>query len=1161
MTTANGTHPWELAENVVMAASAGTGKTYNLVGVLLYAMLLGSHSGAPIEPARILATTFSKRAAEEVRERVVGELSLVAEGSRASSYGTLFGDRNARQRAKDLSQRIHELRITTLHAFAVEVLREHGMHVAIAPDFTLLDAQEEFLRLESTTSDTVEFFARHRSADLLTAITAAGGLGELVSFLTTSLREGPERAREVSKVVPNDDAPVLAARFEDVIAAAVALSTDSTRFATAAKELLLAWNAGAPAASLEAALAALFEVRVSSKKTPSEEAWAELVLDLPGDSKAAKAHILFESYMRRGDFGKTGALFLELLAHAEARMMDRARARQELSFSDVLVFARLLLRDHPEVAYEIGGAFDACLIDEAQDTSPLQRDIVTLLWQSPKRRREPGEDSSIADIRERGFFVVGDRKQSIYGFRGADVAIFAEFALGIAGAAARTALGIPPGLLWEPAQAKGRFLTLRENYRGNGPLLAAANHLSRGIFVPSQPSETFDVHYVSGEDDLSLPEAKRDLPAPLARVGWLGLAAPADEDDAVEREFFLSLTGPRRDAEIIARKIAAMRSNVPLREMAVLARSNAMLDHVAFALAQKSIPYVASGRAFFAAREVQDAAALLQLVHDPTHTLAAAQVLRGPYTGLSDLTLLELTGDRGLLPILDVEAERISDSAERARFIATQACVRRLSSLADRLAPAELLREGIRSLQIEHVLKALRNGDQRVSNLRKLEQWLGKFRHLHTACLRIEAARSMAEAEAPTFSDADDAVRLLTIHGSKGLSFPIVFLPELAKRTSPVSPGAAVFVDDTSLGVRLRSSRGHWLESPRTKGATRRELLKKRADAQRVWYVAITRAEREMYFAGGDDKAPPAGSLLELLPGLIDAGLATREDLHFVAPEILEKKSEREAAGVLAKSPLPRTLALAPTALADFVYCPRRFALANVWRVPEGRPLFALDSTPVDPRAKGTAMHKVLEHVDASAFGRSESEARHAAETTYANLFPEESTDAKTEVIERVSTFLSSNYARSIAHENATVLREVAFRMSAAGGDDRDVVAALRGTIDALVRFPDGSVDVLDYKSGGGPSLEPYSVQLRIYARAAREIFPDAKLVRAFAVFLGGDAEPRQLEAQAFTDDEWIAAVSRLARAQAKMTFPRVEIERCRALRCGYVPRCHGDDA
>ena len=113
-------------------------------------------------------------------------------------------------------------------------------------------------------------------------------------------------------------------------------------------------------------------------------------------------------------------------------------------------------------------------MDEFQDTSRLQRDLVSLLWARDEERKE-GRVPTFQALRGHGLFVVGDRKQSIYGFRGADVGVFAELCVALAGEAARTGLGIPPGVTWEPEVPTADFVSLRHNRRGVPPLLAFAN--------------------------------------------------------------------------------------------------------------------------------------------------------------------------------------------------------------------------------------------------------------------------------------------------------------------------------------------------------------------------------------------------------------------------------------------------------------------------------------------------------------------------------------------------------------------------------------------------------------------------------------------------------------------------------------------------------------
>src|SRR5262249_44913301 len=147
----------------------------------------------------------------------------------------------------------------------------------------------------------------------------------------------------------------------------------------------------------------------------------------------------------------------------------------------------------------------------------------------------------------------------------------------------------------------------------------------------------------------------------------------------------------------------------------------------------------------------------------------------------------------------------------------------------------------------------------------------------------------------------------------------------------------------------------------------------------------------------------------------------------------------------------------------------------------------------------------------------------------------------------------------TVAHENAEILREVAFVLAVDDADERAVV--LRGSMDLVVVWPDGAVDVVDYKSARGGRVENYAFQLDVYAIAARERFPSASRLRAGLIFLGGDAvEPVWCAVP--SQDEVKARLSvlgrRLVEARWSACFPRVTQDRCEAIHCGFIGLCHG---
>ena len=263
--------------------------------------------------------------------------------------------------------------------------------------------------------------------------------------------------------------------------------------------MLKAWDAR-DADALAVAAEALCGVR-AGKEGPEWFAFRDAVL--PGKTNAERGRNLAVRWRLRERFAASRSFARELLAACEEELRGATARSSELGYGDLLRSARDLLRDRPDIAAEIGASFDVALVDEFQDTSRLQRDMILLLWQRDPLSRAPGALPRIADVRPHGLLVVGDRKQSIYAFRGADVGVFAEICVGLAGADARRQLGIGAGQTWEPEVPLADFVPLRHNRRGEPELLAFANELSAARFRPGDgPPQLYEIAYVPATEDL-----------------------------------------------------------------------------------------------------------------------------------------------------------------------------------------------------------------------------------------------------------------------------------------------------------------------------------------------------------------------------------------------------------------------------------------------------------------------------------------------------------------------------------------------------------------------------------------------------------------------------------------------------------------------------------
>ncbi|MEA2750611.1 MAG: hypothetical protein QOI41_4754 [Myxococcales bacterium] len=1197
--------------NLVLAASAGTGKTHALVGVVVHLLVRdraprGRGKAQPLDPSRIVATTFSRKAAAEIRKRVTQELERLANAPETSAYvaslrtGGLAASRDTdlltddaiRVRARRALARLPAARFGTLHSFATGIVRAHAVELGLGPGFELATEADSRARSEEAIAKALEARLLTNPAAIRQLAEAAGGVDRLVTQLRrilVQLEEDGRAARDLG--LPTGDAVSLEASMHALAEHARSLQA-MPRFEAAARDVVSAWQRG-DEASIEAASVALCALPATGKKTPELEAFAVFRKTLGGTTNDEKGRRLARSFRIRHRFDEHARIVRDLLGTAEVEIEAAGRTRAAIGFGEILRAARELLRDRPDVAEEVGAGIDALLVDEFQDTSRVQRDLLQLLW-ARSDTREAGRIPPLGAVRENGLLVVGDRKQSIYGFRGADVGVFAELAVGLAGTPAREALGIPAGVTWEPREPLADFCALRHNRRSVPEVLTFANAFSARRFRPGDPPpQLFEIEYVPGTEDLLVPPERAldvaDVSTP--RTTWLRIRPKGSSSTRLEEALVIAgrIRSIPADAGV---RVGKEGRPARWRDMAILATTNGMLDAAAFALAQSEVPYVVAGKSFFRTREIRDLAAMLTLVLDPSDRLAMLEVLRGPWVGAHDETLLGLTRPgEGLVPPFawpDPPHPDLVHAEDRAGLADTSSLVAELARCAGRLGPGAILREAVRARAFDEVLGALPRGEQRVANVRKLLAIAD--RHNDARAFRkwlVDASeQELAESEAATFSEDDDAVRLLTVHASKGLDFPIVFVPEIGAALPRSEKGAARISlgagdDPNVLAVRAADDTGLVLEPPSFASSYATTRRRERAERQRLAYVAITRAADRMFLVGGrtretiGDLGASTLAVLEDIaadPRTLEVAALAVEDVDVPAPTVrlhgVDVPSATPVAAKSAVAPTWRSLPIAPTALADFDHCARRFELVHLLGLPEHvRGARSADAsrtgtTGLDARLQGTLAHAVLERIPTTAFAGADADAAAGRALAAEGIPPEHAQHAS--IVARVVRFLGGTYAKRIAERGAELRREVAFVLAVEDKEGRSVI--LRGSMDLVVVWPDGAVDVVDYKSARGGAEGAYAFQLDVYTLAARAMYPAAPKLRAGLVYLGGSSSSGEPSWRALPDESDVRARlaamgDRLVRARWGGAFPRVALERCEAIHCGFIGRCHASTA
>jgi ATP-dependent helicase/nuclease subunit A len=1160
--------------NVVLVASAGTGKTHALVGVIVHALLGCSDLGANIEPARVAATTFSRKAAAEIRSRLVTELERLAFGT-TSPYATdldaaakrlsiAWDSATCQSRARRVLAGIEHATIGTLHSVAYTIARAHALTVGLPPSFAVASEDES----EAWANDAVAMaMTEHAQRDgdaIRDLFRLMRGSDRAQAELVRLLGALEEDGRPASALVlPEGDDEALSSRMEALVSRARDLVADSSH-GDAASAVLAAHEEG-DVHSLAEAAGDLLSVR----KTRGEESPVSMRDGLPGSSNRDKGEILAHAWAARERIAPTAALVRDLLARSQELLADAHARAGAVGFGAALRLARDALRDDPRAAARVSSSFDALLVDEFQDTSRVQVDLLRLLWERDPRSRAPGAMPVVGDLRPRGLLVVGDRKQSIYAFRGADVAVFVSTCVELAGERACDALDVPRSSVQLPARTTADLFALRENHRSNAAIIEFVNAFSREC-LRADGDDLSEARYAESVESL-VPSPRTVMPTDK-RVTWL--RPPGEARDTTR------LDDATIAATYIARSVFTEHGDdgepLAYRDFAILAQSNEMLDAAAFALSRAGIPHVVAGRGFFAAREVQDLLALLRFVDRPDDRAALLAVLRGPFAALSDRTLLGLTEPhRGLVTDLErwdvLERRGFVEDEDRDALERVRSALRALRRSADRLGPGRTLREAVRELEIEQTLLLLPRGIQRIANVRKLLRIADEEATIRALLDRVALAEARArEPEAATFADDDDAVRLVTMHASKGLAFRVVILPELKAR--PVqSPNTMLGIDLRSdpprLATKLLDDRGEPITVPSLVDLVARDRARLRADRRRLFYVAVTRARERIVFVG-DAKVtgrgdPSLGALVSTLAqgGFGSAHVEMREAAIEEAPAIGPRPDAPDL--VLAPPNPPRTIevAIAPTALQDFHHCARRFELVHLVALPEPTPTalgrFREDGAPAtNARAEGDALHRVLEHAGDDAFGAADAadRARAALAACDAPLEPE----AEARVLRAATRFLESDYARAVRAAGARTWRERPFVV---GITSAETTVTLRGAMDLVVLWPNGDVDVVDYKRARGPDPRPHALQLDVYALAARELATDGARIRAGAAFLGGEGAMEPRFRPPIDAPKLEAHLSMLAKnlveARRRTLFTRAPAKTCHAIGCGYFTLCH----
>jgi ATP-dependent helicase/nuclease subunit A len=1034
---------------ICVDAGAGSGKTRVLMDRVVNLLEEG------VDLDHIVAITFMEKAAQEMKARL----------RRAFRERAQHGDRAGQSKWRELERRIDSARISTIHGFCSGFLRENALHIGVDPDFAMLAEEDTALLLKDAITgalhDLVE--AEHPDALLLVREMSMAELQQAMRKLLG--REGELQRIELDATYASAD--TILAAWEAALPRErnfhlTHLWSDpklrpwlramqaAEGWCEDAEEKRECWRrinidglgvllSRAPAAEVECALARMASADAKGAKNklwqPLSDAAFEAFKKTQDKIRkwACKAleEVSRDPEAEREAAEHTAALW-RVYQHVRDAYTAAKASANGLDFDDLIALTRHHLAHNEAVRLRMARGMQYLLVDEFQDTDGAQLDIARLLHDVPDGP---------------ALFIVGDAKQSIYRFRGAEVDVFNR-----------------------QREASGKIIPLKDNFRSVPPVLHFVNEFfTRGGLL--------------------------DL------LGGYGALAPSRAcEDCARIEFIL----PRADAaanadayrgaeaERIAARIQQMcagtqcvsvgrkeKRPAAYGDVAILLRATSSIHLYEEALRRAGIPYVVEGgKGFYERQEVLDVLNLLKTVLDPWDEEALFAFLRSPIAGLSDDDLVA-AAPGGLARAFNRNTPP-ENLPQHDRWLRARTIIGDLRARTGEPLP-QFIRAALDAAGYEALLLAQFLGVQKAGNVRKLVELADRFGRARVATLHAFAAylddvRSQAarEGDAVLQPEGMGAVHIMTVHKSKGLEFPIVFVADTAREPRGGGGDPVLFHRDIGLAAQTTGADGEKRPLAIREAIQCRNAMEETAEDARILYVAMTRAEDYLVISGGPTAG--GGSWLAALDGVFDvlgkddgaiitgAGWEAIMRRDVIAPAA-EKGQQELPMYPAADTLLARIAPLHPLSSPHAIHSVSSVLDAMCGTIHGGG---GRASAPVEATTRGTLVHALFERWDFRNDTQPDITALFAE--TPVPLTAQEALRAELETI--AARFRDSEFARMLGAD-AGLVREASFYLRVGEG-------LVSGKIDALLS--DGTI--IDYKTGGKheSSGARYEKQLLLYA-------------------------------------------------------------------------------
>jgi ATP-dependent helicase/nuclease subunit A len=824
--------------HLAVTANAGSGKTSVLVEKYIDLLISSRHYNNSDAIRSIIAITFTRQAAADMKAKITRKISNILLDEKHTGAEL--------QKLKHLRETISSAKVSTIHSFCNSLLREYPLEAGISPVFREMDEYESFNLSQFSVDSILEKYSEqlvdsnkqdidNNDILLFGKLVDSLGINNLRDYMLSLLKE-PVNIENYTNFYNQDTAELVNIYHSDfnkyffknaekillILSAAIETIDENIKNYGQANTIIARLNHLIDKKSedrIDEIISGLKEIR--TLKAKGNSIYSNLLIDsiYGKDTQDSKEYknllelitktlselVSFKIYSE--DYIEQVKFFVKLVGQANEIYLQEKDELSAYTFDDLLILANNLLSDEA-VRDRIIDGLDYLLVDEFQDTNQIQYDIV--------RKMVPSLKNSDAEKSPK-VFIVGDAKQSIYGFRSADVSVFNEAGVDIQLSNQKKLdenqinklVSIKEELYETNKLESTGIIALADSFRLLPAVAMFVNNCCENIFLKNSSGIGYEalicgrsVQKEISSNELLTPEnGSISFIIAVKPQKKQSESLPATENDEIDEINEIELPNESEQVVNYIKHIISGNSEIKIlkdevyvapeyKDIAILCRKKNSIQKLVPALISNKIPFsISSGKGFYQTQEVTDFISLLSVLINQNDDIHFSALLKSPLFNFSDSELIVISRQSGDNMYEKFQNYAPENDFEKMLTERTKSILVELIAISSRLSIAELLIRAIELTDYFGVIEKFEAREQIKSNIKQFINSASEFeskgyKSLYDFILRVQSLTENSSESEAAFISGENLISLMTVHGSKGLEFPVVIMFDTNSRNS-----------------------------------------------------------------------------------------------------------------------------------------------------------------------------------------------------------------------------------------------------------------------------------------------------------------------------------------------------------------------------------------